>query len=142
MSEVSLRAQAIRPFVVMDVVVRAKALEASGRDIVRMEMYSADVITNGPNTAKTKSAAIGRYGRNRGGIIVLPASMEPLDVRSKPSDTCPGGRVRTRTLRSVTSETEPHWRHPIREPRCGSQLPPRVQSTQAPLARLVQHPAG
>ena len=35
---ISRRARAVRPFVVMDVVARAKALESAGRDIVRLEI--------------------------------------------------------------------------------------------------------
>ncbi len=42
---VSKRAQAIRPFVVMDVVARAKELEAEGRDIVRLEIGDPDFPT-------------------------------------------------------------------------------------------------
>lgn len=42
---VSHRAQAIRPFFVMDVVARAKELEASGRDIVRLEIGDPDFAT-------------------------------------------------------------------------------------------------
>jgi aspartate/methionine/tyrosine aminotransferase len=42
---VSKRAQAIRPFVVMDVVARAKELEAQGRDIVRLEIGDPDFPT-------------------------------------------------------------------------------------------------
>jgi (5-formylfuran-3-yl)methyl phosphate transaminase len=42
---VSARARAIRPFVVMDVVARAKELEASGRDIVRMDVGDPDLPT-------------------------------------------------------------------------------------------------
>jgi aspartate/methionine/tyrosine aminotransferase len=42
---VSRRAQLIRPFVVMDVVARAKELEASGRDIVRLEIGDPDLPT-------------------------------------------------------------------------------------------------
>lgn len=38
MSPVSRRAEAIRPFVVMDVVARSKELEATGRDIVHLEI--------------------------------------------------------------------------------------------------------
>ncbi len=45
MSEVSRRAQAIRPFVVMDVVARAKEFEAAGRDIVRLEIGDPDFPT-------------------------------------------------------------------------------------------------
>ncbi len=55
MSEVSRRAQAIRPFVVMDVVARAKALEASGRDIVRMEIGDPDFPT--PDVIKRAAEA-------------------------------------------------------------------------------------
>ncbi len=42
---VSKRAQAIRPFVVMDIVARAKELEAAGRDIVRLEIGDPDFPT-------------------------------------------------------------------------------------------------
>ena len=42
---VSARAQAVRPFVVMDVVARAKELEAQGRDIVRMDVGDPDLPT-------------------------------------------------------------------------------------------------
>lgn len=45
MDEVSRRAKAIRPFVVMDVVARAKELTAAGRDIVRMEIGDPDFST-------------------------------------------------------------------------------------------------
>jgi aspartate/methionine/tyrosine aminotransferase len=42
---VSQRAKVIRPFVVMDVVARAKELEAEGRDIVRLEIGDPDLPT-------------------------------------------------------------------------------------------------
>ena len=42
---VSARASAVRPFVVMDVVSRAKELEAQGRDIVRMDVGDPDLPT-------------------------------------------------------------------------------------------------
>ncbi len=42
---VSARARAIRPFVVMDVVARAKELEADGRDVVRMDVGDPDFAT-------------------------------------------------------------------------------------------------
>jgi aspartate/methionine/tyrosine aminotransferase len=42
---VSARARAIRPFVVMDVVARAKELEAAGRDVVRLEIGDPDLQT-------------------------------------------------------------------------------------------------
>lgn len=45
MSPVSRRSEAIRPFVVMDVVARAKELEAAGRDIVRLEIGDPDFPT-------------------------------------------------------------------------------------------------
>ncbi len=56
MTPVSARAQAIRPFVVMDVVARAKELESQGRDIVRLEIGdpdfpTPDVITRAAETA-------------------------------------------------------------------------------------------
>ncbi|GAV31043.1 aspartate/tyrosine/aromatic aminotransferase [Coriobacteriaceae bacterium EMTCatB1] len=45
MSEVSQRARSMRPFVVMDVVARAKELEAQGRDVVRLEIGDPDFPT-------------------------------------------------------------------------------------------------
>lgn len=45
MPDVSRRAELIRPFVVMDVVARAKELEAQGRDIVRLEIGDPDFPT-------------------------------------------------------------------------------------------------
>ena len=45
MTDVSARAQTIRPFVVMDIVARAKELEAQGRDIVRLEIGDPDFPT-------------------------------------------------------------------------------------------------
>lgn len=45
MTDVSRRALAVRPFVVMDVVARAKELAAAGRDIVRMEIGDPDFPT-------------------------------------------------------------------------------------------------
>ena len=45
MSDVSARAESIRPFIVMDVVARARELEASGRDIVHLEIGDPDFIT-------------------------------------------------------------------------------------------------
>jgi len=45
MDEVSRRAQAIRPFVVMDVVARAKQLASEGIDVVRLEIGDPDFPT-------------------------------------------------------------------------------------------------
>jgi aspartate/methionine/tyrosine aminotransferase len=45
MSDVSRRAEIIRPFVVMDIVARAKALEATGVDVVRLEIGDPDLPT-------------------------------------------------------------------------------------------------
>jgi aspartate/methionine/tyrosine aminotransferase len=45
MDQVSRRAQAIRPFVVMDVVARAKQLASEGIDVVRMEIGDPDFAT-------------------------------------------------------------------------------------------------
>jgi len=45
MGEVSRRAQSIRPFVVMDVVARAKQLESNGVDVVRLEIGDPDFAT-------------------------------------------------------------------------------------------------
>jgi aspartate/methionine/tyrosine aminotransferase len=67
---VSARARAVRPFVVMDVVARAKELEKQGRDIVRMDVGdpdfpTAEVITRaaeaameGGDTGYTQSAGL------------------------------------------------------------------------------------
>jgi aspartate/methionine/tyrosine aminotransferase len=43
--DVSARARAVRPFVVMDVVARAKELEAEGADVVRMDVGDPDFAT-------------------------------------------------------------------------------------------------
>ena len=56
MSDVSKRSQAIRPFVVMDVVARAKELEASGRDIVRLEIGDPDFPTPAVITKAAEAA--------------------------------------------------------------------------------------
>ncbi|TLM80363.1 MAG: pyridoxal phosphate-dependent aminotransferase [Actinobacteria bacterium] len=45
MTGTSKRVEAIRPFVVMDVVARAKELEAAGRDVVRLEIGDPDFAT-------------------------------------------------------------------------------------------------
>ncbi|MHB1017383.1 MAG: pyridoxal phosphate-dependent aminotransferase [Coriobacteriia bacterium] len=45
MSDVSKRAESIRPFIVMDVVARARELEAAGRDIVHFEIGDPDFVT-------------------------------------------------------------------------------------------------
>ena len=56
MSDVSNRSQAIRPFVVMDLVARAKELEASGRDIVRLEIGDPDFPTPAVITRAAEAA--------------------------------------------------------------------------------------
>ncbi len=56
MSEVSRRAQAVRPFVVMDVVARAQAHEARGRDIVHLEIGDPDFATPDIITRAAESA--------------------------------------------------------------------------------------
>jgi aspartate/methionine/tyrosine aminotransferase len=56
MSEVSRRAQAIRPFVVMDIVARAKELEAEGVDIVHMEIGDPDFSTPSVITKAAEAA--------------------------------------------------------------------------------------
>lgn len=45
MREVSLRADSIRPFIAMDVMARARELEAAGRDIVHLEIGDPDLPT-------------------------------------------------------------------------------------------------
>ncbi|MDI6901488.1 MAG: pyridoxal phosphate-dependent aminotransferase [Anaerosomatales bacterium] len=59
MTEVSRRAQAIRPFVVMDVVAQAKALEAQGIDVVRLEIGDPDFPTPEVITAAAEQAMEG-----------------------------------------------------------------------------------
>lgn len=56
MSRVSLRAQSIRPFHVMDVVARAKELEAAGRDVVHLEIGDPDFPTPEVITRAAESA--------------------------------------------------------------------------------------
>jgi aspartate/methionine/tyrosine aminotransferase len=56
---VSARAQAVRPFVVMDVVARAKQLEAAGRDIVRMDVGDPDFATPSVVTQAAEAAMEG-----------------------------------------------------------------------------------
>jgi aspartate/methionine/tyrosine aminotransferase len=53
---VSARAQAVHPFVVMDVVARAKQLEAQGRDIVRMDVGDPDLPTPDVITRSAEAA--------------------------------------------------------------------------------------
>jgi aspartate/methionine/tyrosine aminotransferase len=53
---VSARALAVRPFVVMDVVARAKQLEAAGRDIVRMDVGDPDFPTPAVITRAAEAA--------------------------------------------------------------------------------------
>ena len=53
---VSHRATEIRPFVVMDVVARAKSLEAEGRDIVRLEIGDPDFPTPAAITEAAEDA--------------------------------------------------------------------------------------
>ena len=53
---VSRRSQEIRPFVVMDVVARAKELEAEGRDIVRLEIGDPDFPTPAVITQAAEAA--------------------------------------------------------------------------------------
>jgi len=88
---ISRRAQAIRPFVVMDVVARAKELERAGRDIVRMEIGDPDFATpevvtraaeaamEAGDTGYTQSAglpdlreAIAAHGADAYGVTVDP----------------------------------------------------------------------
>ncbi|GAB4288180.1 MAG: pyridoxal phosphate-dependent aminotransferase [Coriobacteriia bacterium] len=59
MTEVSRRAQAIRPFVVMDVVAKAKALEAQGIDVVRLEIGDPDFPTPEVITAAAEQSMEG-----------------------------------------------------------------------------------
>lgn len=54
--DVSKRARSIRPFVVMDVVARAKAMEAAGADIVHMEVGDPDFQTPDVITAAAERA--------------------------------------------------------------------------------------
>jgi len=66
---VSRRATAIRPFLVMDVVARAKELEAAGHDIVRLEIGdpdfpTPDVITRAAETAMQEGST--HYTQSQG----------------------------------------------------------------------------
>jgi aspartate/methionine/tyrosine aminotransferase len=77
---VSRRATEIRPFVVMDIVARAKELEAAGRDIVRLEIGdpdfpTPDVITRAAETAMADGST--HYTQSLG----LPDLREALAVR-------------------------------------------------------------
>ena len=77
---VSRRATEIRPFVVMDIVARAKELEAEGRDIVRLEIGDPDfdtpeVITRAAETAMAAGST--HYTQSLG----LPDLREALSVR-------------------------------------------------------------
>jgi aspartate/methionine/tyrosine aminotransferase len=56
MPGVSARARAIRPFVVMDVVARAKELEAAGHDVVRMDVGDPDFATPAVVTRAAEAA--------------------------------------------------------------------------------------
>ena len=76
---VSRRATEIRPFVVMDIVARAKELEAEGRDIVRLEIGdpdfpTPDVITHAAETAMAEGST--HYTQSLG----LPSLREALSV--------------------------------------------------------------
>jgi aspartate/methionine/tyrosine aminotransferase len=94
MSPVSKRSQAVRPFVVMDIVARAKELEAAGRDIVRLEIGDPDfptpaVITRAAEQAMEDGSthytqslglpdlreALGVHYRDRYGVTVDPADI-------------------------------------------------------------------
>ncbi len=91
---ISKRAEAIRPFVVMDVVARAKELGAAGHDVVRLEIGDPDlptpaVVTRAAeeameqgDTGYTQSAglptlreAISAHSRDTYGVEVDPADM-------------------------------------------------------------------
>ncbi|HZL05061.1 MAG TPA: pyridoxal phosphate-dependent aminotransferase [Coriobacteriia bacterium] len=91
---ISRRAQAIRPFVVMDVVARAKELERQGRDIVRMEIgdpdfatpevvkHAAEAAMESGDTGYTQSAglpalreAIAAHGAGAYGVTIDPENI-------------------------------------------------------------------
>jgi (5-formylfuran-3-yl)methyl phosphate transaminase len=91
---VSRRATEIRPFVVMDIVARAKELEAAGRDIVRLEIGDPDfptpaVITKAAETAMDEGSthytqaaglpglrdALAEHYRDHYGVTVDPESI-------------------------------------------------------------------
>ena len=76
---VSKRAQAIRPFVVMDVVARAKELEAAGRDIVRLEIGDPDFPTPAV-IARAGEAAIEEGSTHYTQSLGLPDLREALQV--------------------------------------------------------------
>jgi aspartate/methionine/tyrosine aminotransferase len=91
---VSARSLAVRPFVVMDVVARAKELEAAGRDIVRMDVGDPDfptpaVITRaaeaameGGDTGYTQSAGLPdlREAISRRFAAKYDVTVEPADI--------------------------------------------------------------
>lgn len=56
MTHISRRAELIRPFLVMDIVARAKELEAEGRDIVHLEIGDPDLPTPDVITRAAESA--------------------------------------------------------------------------------------
>jgi (5-formylfuran-3-yl)methyl phosphate transaminase len=77
---VSRRATEIRPFVVMDIVARAKELEASGRDIVRLEIGDPDFPTPDVIT-KAAEAAMAQGSTHYTQSLGLPSLREALSVR-------------------------------------------------------------
>ena len=77
---VSRRATEIRPFVVMDIVARAKELEAEGRDIVRLEIGDPDFPTPDVIT-KAAEAAIDGGSTHYTQAAGLPDLREALAVR-------------------------------------------------------------
>jgi len=81
---VSRRAQAIRPFVVMDVVARAKELEAQGRDIVRLEIGDPDFSTPAV-IAKAGEAAIEQGSTHYTQSLGLPDLREALQAHYRAS---------------------------------------------------------
>ena len=77
---VSRRATEIRPFVVMDIVARAKELESAGRDIVRLEIGDPDFPTPDVIT-KAAEAAMADGSTHYTQAAGLPDLREALSVR-------------------------------------------------------------
>ena len=93
MSDVSKRAESIRPFIVMDVVARARELEASGRDIVHLEIGDPDFTT--PEViVKAAEAAMDAGETGYTPSLGLPDLRDAVAYRARDDygvDIAPGG---------------------------------------------------
>ena len=77
---VSRRSQEIRPFVVMDIVARAKELEAEGRDIVHLEIGDPDFPT--PDVITRAAEAAMEAGEHPLHAVRRPAGPAQRDHRA------------------------------------------------------------